>query len=143
MEITKCPPMKARSEASWQLEQSRKYWNRTLKKKKKKKEEPDPLSFYKSQAWLRLRYDTLKRLGAKCALCGADGYTAHMHVDHIKPRSLYPELELNPDNLQILCASCNIGKSNFDEINWMTTLLEKNKIPLQEETSSAGNDEKN
>jgi len=35
-------------------------------------------------------------------------------VDHIKPRSKFPELELVFDNCQVLCNSCNMGKSNND-----------------------------
>jgi 5-methylcytosine-specific restriction endonuclease McrA len=41
-----------------------------------------------------------------------------MHVDHIKPRSKYPALELAEDNLQVLCELCNIGKSNTNETDW-------------------------
>jgi 5-methylcytosine-specific restriction endonuclease McrA len=41
-----------------------------------------------------------------------------MHVDHIKPRSRFPHLELSLDNLQVLCAACNVGKGNRDEIDW-------------------------
>lgn len=57
--------------------------------------------------------------GARCQCCGAsqkDG--AVLHVDHIKPRSKYPELEFDVNNLQVLCADCNIGKSNIDETDW-------------------------
>lgn len=67
-------------------------------------------SFYESDAWQGLRYRTLKRLGRKCMLCGAGG--VELHVDHIKPRSAHPELALNPDNLQVLCKPCNLGKGN-------------------------------
>ncbi|RYZ77144.1 MAG: HNH endonuclease [Proteobacteria bacterium] len=35
-----------------------------------------------------------------------------MHVDHIKPRSKYPHLELEFSNIQVLCPPCNFGKSN-------------------------------
>ncbi|WP_232796123.1 HNH endonuclease [Citrobacter rodentium] len=41
-----------------------------------------------------------------------------MHVDHIKPRSLYPHLALDLSNLQIMCNECNVSKSNKDEIKW-------------------------
>lgn len=37
-----------------------------------------------------------------------------MNVDHIKPRKLFPELALDPDNLQVLCHECNHGKGNWD-----------------------------
>ena len=75
--------------------------------------------FYESKAWQRLRYRILSERGAKCECCGAtskDGTT--MHVDHIKPRSIYPELALDPKNLQVLCKDCNMGKSNVLEDDW-------------------------
>lgn len=59
----------------------------------------------------RLRTDILRRDGGRCRLCGAsalDGIT--LHVDHIIPVSLGGLTA--PDNLQALCQSCNLGKSN-------------------------------
>jgi 5-methylcytosine-specific restriction endonuclease McrA len=41
-----------------------------------------------------------------------------MHVDHILPRSKFPELELDIDNLQVLCEECNLAKSNIDTTDW-------------------------
>ena len=38
-----------------------------------------------------------------------------LHVDHIKPRSKFPELELSLDNTQVLCADCNLGKGAWDD----------------------------
>ncbi len=74
------------------------------------KEEPD---FYSTRAWKELRYIVLSNNPRKCMLCGRRGKS--LHVDHIKPRSLHPELALDIDNLQILCAECNMGKSNKHE----------------------------
>lgn len=76
----------------------------------------EPHPFYSSDSWLDLRYRALKTQGRKCIFCGSlDG---PFHVDHIKPRSKYPHLELIESNLQILCKSCNLGKGNKDEIDW-------------------------
>ena len=75
--------------------------------------------FYKSEAWLQLRYLALKNCEGKCQACGIsakDG--ASIHVDHIKPRTLYPELALSIDNLNVLCADCNYGKGVWDETDW-------------------------
>lgn len=75
--------------------------------------------FYDSREWKELRYAALKRYGAKCGLCGvtrADG--AVLNVDHIKPRSKFPELALDIENLQILCAWCNQGKGAHDMTDW-------------------------
>jgi len=75
--------------------------------------------FYSSKAWKTLRYQALKNNGGSCECCGArasDGVS--LHVDHIKPRSRYPGLELDLSNMQILCQDCNIGKDNWDETDW-------------------------
>lgn len=74
--------------------------------------------FYASLAWKKLRYQALAKSSGKCQCCGATGDKAPLHVDHIKPRSKYPELALVLDNLQVLCADCNIGKMNQDETDW-------------------------
>ena len=82
--------------------------------------------FYKSDSWRILRYEALRLHGGKCQLCGAtraDG--VRIHVDHIKPRSKYPELALQLSNLQLLCEPCNMGKSNYDDTDW------RNVVPLR------------
>jgi hypothetical protein len=74
--------------------------------------ETENKGFYSSPQWLRLRYKALLIHGAKCMVCGRankDGII--MHVDHIKPRCRYPELQLELSNLQVLCSDCNMGKS--------------------------------
>jgi 5-methylcytosine-specific restriction endonuclease McrA len=78
-----------------------------------------PANFYNSPEWLSLRYRALKEMGARCMLCGATPRTgAQIHVDHIKPRSIYPELAFDINNLQILCRACNMGKLNKDFTDW-------------------------
>lgn len=75
--------------------------------------------FYASAKWKEVRYIALQQAHGKCCLCGGmarDGVS--LHVDHIKPRSLYPELAYQLGNLQVLCSDCNIGKSNYDDTNW-------------------------
>jgi HNH endonuclease len=75
--------------------------------------------FTQTNAWRELRYFVLKRDGGKCVLCGrgaADG--VQLQPDHIKPASLFPELALDPDNLETLCRDCNVGKSNRDQTDW-------------------------
>ncbi len=75
--------------------------------------------FYNSPQWKELRYTALRMSEGKCNLCGAtthDGVT--LHVDHIKPRSLNPEMQLDLDNLQVMCSDCNIGKKNYDDYDF-------------------------
>lgn len=76
--------------------------------------------FYDSKAWKELRYKVIKECGAKCNCCGRTPkeHKITIHIDHIKPRSKYPELELKKDNLQALCEDCNLGKGNLDETDW-------------------------
>ncbi|WP_199231848.1 MULTISPECIES: HNH endonuclease signature motif containing protein [unclassified Azospirillum] len=76
-------------------------------------------SFYETREWRELRYKALQIHGARCMCCGATPQTgAVMHVDHIKPRSRYPHLELELSNLQVLCGDCNLGKSNKDKTDF-------------------------
>lgn len=75
--------------------------------------------FYDTIQWQKLRYKAIKLYGKTCHCCGAS--EVEIHVDHIKPRSKYPQLELEINNLQILCRACNLGKSNTDAIDWRTT----------------------
>ena len=75
--------------------------------------------FYDSWEWKTARYQALKKHGATCMLCGAKASEgAKICVDHIKPRALYPALELDLNNLQILCDECNRGKGRWDETDW-------------------------
>lgn len=75
--------------------------------------------FYKSPAWRRLRYRALVAHGNVCQCCGASPRKGFpLHVDHIRPRSKYPELALEFANLQVLCPDCNLGKSAWDETDW-------------------------
>lgn len=84
--------------------------------KRSNKKKSDAGKFYRSQAWMEVRYQALVRYGRKCMCCGTE--KAIFHVDHIKPRSKYPDLALDIDNLQILCEACNLGKGNKDETDF-------------------------
>ena len=80
---------------------------------------PSHTNFYLSPAWRAVRYQALKLHGGACQCCGKRATPGHpLHVDHIKPRSKYPELALRLDNLQVLCDDCNMGKSNKDQTDW-------------------------
>lgn len=71
----------------------------------------------------RIRYAVLTRYGATCQCCGRgakDGVV--LHVDHIKPASLHPELAEDMENFQVLCGECNQGKGNKDDTDWRPSL---------------------
>lgn len=73
-------------------------------------------AFYLTREWRELRYKALRSCGARCQCCGST--EAKLHVDHIKPRSRFPGLELQIQNLQVLCADCNLGKGAWDSTDW-------------------------
>jgi len=70
--------------------------------------------FYSSKEWRALRVRVLEKYECKCMMCGRSPkiHGIVIHVDHIKPRSKYPELSLDFNNLQLLCDDDNMGKSN-------------------------------
>jgi len=58
-----------------------------------------------------IRYQVLTRDNSRCQQCGASARNgASLHVDHIVPVSKGGTTDLN--NLQTLCETCNLGKSN-------------------------------
>ena len=89
-------------------------------KKKRKKYTSDYSAFYISKEWRKVRVRVLEKYECKCMMCGRSPkvHGIVIHVDHIKPRSKRPELELDITNLQILCEDCNLGKSNRYETDW-------------------------
>jgi 5-methylcytosine-specific restriction endonuclease McrA len=66
--------------------------------------------FYDTREWKQLRFRVLIHYQRRCMACFATNTV--LHVDHIKPISKFPELRLDFNNLQILCETCNLGKSN-------------------------------
>lgn len=84
-------------------------YNKRYKSKRSSKNE---------RRWQELRFLAFKKYGKKCACCGVT--EGEFHVDHIKPKSKYPHLEYEFENLQILCRDCNMGKSNKHEDDFRT-----------------------
>jgi 5-methylcytosine-specific restriction endonuclease McrA len=87
---------------------------RKLRKLSREEYRKQSKSFLNSEEWKRLRIQVLKDYGNVCLCCGARPPDAIIHVDHIRPRALYPELALDYDNLQPLCKDCNEGKGIED-----------------------------
>lgn len=86
-------------------------WMPGAKEKKKSSHKSRSDKFFASREWKELRYKVLTRYGQVCMLCGDRPPDCVIHVDHIKPRLKFPHLELDEDNLQVLCGDCNMGKS--------------------------------
>ena len=69
-------------------------------------------AFLSSWQWRKVRINVLLEQ-PYCGACGAKATEeSPLHVDHILPRSIYPELALSHWNLQTLCLDCNFGKAN-------------------------------
>jgi uncharacterized membrane protein YeaQ/YmgE (transglycosylase-associated protein family) len=64
--------------------------------------------FYDRPEWKKLS-KTIRNTYQKCLRCSS---TDRLCADHIIPRSVRPDLELEVENLQTLCWSCNDFKSN-------------------------------
>jgi hypothetical protein len=97
----------------------------TKNPKRQKETSEDRKSFYESKEWQELRYRVIRKYGGSCLACGRN-YRDHkviIHVDHIRPRSKFPSLALDFNNLQILCADCNVGKSNKDSTDWRPVVI--------------------
>jgi 5-methylcytosine-specific restriction endonuclease McrA len=93
--------------------------NKTAERLDKQRAWEEYQGFFKTKEWRSVRYRALQAHGARCQCCGRTASEGVIiHVDHIKPRSKYPELALDVSNLQVLCEDCNLGKSNKDETDW-------------------------
>lgn len=95
---------------------SRKGKVRKVPIRKKKNVVIDLWSKDNESKWQKLRYEAFRKYGRKCMVCKST--ESRLHVDHIKPKSKYPELVFDIDNLQILCQDCNYGKSHLHEDDW-------------------------
>jgi len=73
---------------------------------------PAPKRPVSSAVWKRVRYLSFRKNGYRCQCCGKTSgvMDVSLHVDHIKPRSMNPDLLLDLDNTQILCRECNARK---------------------------------
>lgn len=130
------------SNRDWAYKDPEKQADKILKKqakkerrKKRKEIRKSRGGFYMSDEWRKLRYRVIRKYKATCMACGRN-YKEHavvIHVDHIKPRSKYPKLELDFNNLQVLCECCNLGKSNTDETDWRATKEQEKERALLKE----------
>jgi len=68
-------------------------------------------TFYASTEWRLIREQVIKEQKRVCQICGCRITKDYdLTVDHIKPKSKFPELALDKSNLQVLCRRCNSSK---------------------------------
>ncbi len=74
-------------------------------------------TFYASAEWRLIREQVIEEQKHVCQICGCRiTIDNDLTVDHIKPRSKFPELALDKSNLQVLCRRCNSSKgATYDE----------------------------
>lgn len=74
----------------------------------------------KRQARINAELTRIKSsLTKRCAICERYGND----LSHILPRSLYPEYQTNPRNLQILCRECHVRFDNDREFRRKQTKI--------------------
>jgi len=76
-------------------------------------------AFYHSEPWRDASRATLERYGRVCMRCRSTG-TKHnwICVDHIMSLRRAWHLRLDPDNLQVLCLSCNRWKGSWNDTDF-------------------------
>ncbi len=54
-----------------------------------------------------------RRDGYRCAYCGVPEISGFLEVDHFLPKSSFPFLMQDPENLVLSCPFCNQSKGNY------------------------------
>ena len=90
-------------------------------------------SFYERPEWKRARERVISNHGMTCRHCHrVPDNPSQVHVDHIRPRYVYPELSFNLGNLQPLCADCNLGKgAAVFENTLASSLVDQHLVRIQ------------
>jgi 5-methylcytosine-specific restriction endonuclease McrA len=84
--------------------------------------------FYRSKAWLRFRFAIERARGRVCEACKqAVPKPGKLHADHILSRRLYPQLALDPANIQLLCSSCHSRKTAAQDNGFGNTERQKRR----------------
>ena len=104
-------------------EYNKKYRSNVYKEAKK---------FLSTKEWTNLREQIIERDGYVCQRCLIKYNiitTSNLQGHHIKSRSHYPELQLEPDNIICICKTCNIqlGTSDKLDFEWVPPKIEEEK----------------
>ena len=67
-------------------------------------------TFYRSAEWKLLREQIMNQHQNVCRMCNRVLDRSEITIDHIMPRSKFPDLPLVANNMQVLCRPCNSSK---------------------------------
>lgn len=75
--------------------------------------------FLASRTWAELRYEALRKHGARCQCCGSTRHNGVViQVDHVIPMAVDWSKHNDPSNLEVLCGPCNQGKGASFQDDW-------------------------
>jgi 5-methylcytosine-specific restriction protein A len=86
--------------------------------------------FYTSKAWRDLR-EVVLNAEPLCRHCAKKGITKPAtEIDHIQPRKIRPDLELDYNNTQPLCFDCHVKKT-VEENRKKPTIVVNSRYSIQ------------
>ena len=78
-------------------------------------EQLEYLRFYATREWRDMRSAIIRRDGRICQMCHRSiALARNLTIDHVQPRSKYPERALDPSNLRVVCRRCNSAKGTTE-----------------------------
>ena len=87
-------------------------------------------AFYNSKAWYRCKEGYLKSQGYICERCGDVASVVH-HKRYITPQNIQnPEITLNFDNLEALCAACHNQEHHKNQVAQRYKVDERGRVIL-------------
>ena len=89
--------------------------HRRRRKKAKNNYKHKNKSLYNSAVWKRLTSYIYEREKGLCQRCGKFVFGKQAHNHHIIPVAVDPTLELEPDNIRLLCPECHIIEEHEDK----------------------------
>lgn len=82
--------------------------------------------------WVRATDILKEHYDKPCPKCDRIMYKGFASIDHIKPKSKYPELIFEYSNLEVICLTCNNEKRDdtFYELKRVATAMEARRKAL-------------
>ncbi|WP_036489643.1 HNH endonuclease [Myxosarcina sp. GI1] len=71
---------------------------------------------------LRVIKEQLEKLDYKCPLCRESLQESTATIDHLQPKSKYLGLANAPQNMLIMCRTCNSAKNNREFLEWYSKI---------------------